>query len=177
MVKFFVFSRNGRKAPFSQLLGTNWKSNLNFFSVLMISLWYHFLLYSAVFCVDIYVEEEKKKKEEEEWFLEGDVSSCWAAHRGVVERHQIWEDLTVHYRLYIQHTHDGWPAGGSKIKFNSLGWNRCCLFKNICVVCTTFLLLPEKNNFSTRHSEKEIQPVPFYKSSKRFSRPSIRPSF
>jgi hypothetical protein len=40
---------------------------------------------------------------------------------------------------------------------------------------TTFLLLPEKNNFSTRHSEKEIQPVPFYKSSKRFSRPSVRP--
>ncbi len=118
-------------------------------------------------------KKKKKKEKEEELFLEGDVSSCWAAHRGVVERHQIWEDLTVHYRLYIQHTHDGWPAGGSKIKFNSLGGNRCCLLKNICMLHFFFFL--KKITFQLVIQKKEIQPVPFYKSLKRFSRPSVRP--
>ena len=70
--------------------------------------------------------------------------------------------------MYVQHrTHEGWPAGGSKIKLNSLGRNRLSLKKYIYILLlfeTFELVIQKKEKF-----KRKVQPVPLVKSLKRFS--------
>ena len=62
--------------------------------------------------------------------------------------------------LDVQHTHDGWPARGSKIKLNSLGRNRLSLKIYIHTFSSFFFFLKLFN--STSRKAEKIQPVPFW---------------